>query len=241
MHNLLSVLLPYTVTTTGLIIVASAFYSYVLLSSAVKLKKIFSWRTGISRKYVHLGIFLGAGIVQFTGGMPMIFWSAIGATIVIGIILVKRDAPLMRSFYDTVAREKDKPYERAFIIIPAILTAVGALFNNIFFLEFVLFGYLVAGLGDAAGEICGNLITSRKLPASWVPWRMSKTWAGSSGVFVSCCTALFIGGIVLSIPIPLMTILLFGFLLTFLEAISPPACDNITMQIAPVVMIAFFL
>ena len=57
--------------------------------------------------------------------------------------------------YEALAREQDA-YRTYYIVIPFFATMIGGIASNVFFGPIAAIGYLVGGLGDAAGEPVGT-------------------------------------------------------------------------------------
>ncbi len=120
--------------------------------------------------------------------------------------------------------------------------------SNILFSRAAIVGYLVAGIGDATGEIFGTRFGRHlyKVP-SLTSVRAIRSWEGSLAVFVMSVVAItaaafilpemrFTGGSLLLIP-------LLGIVSAVVEAVSPHGWDNTTMQVIPsfMVYVIFFL
>jgi phytol kinase len=151
------------------------------------------------------------------------------------------------SFYEALAREQDRPHRTYFIVLPYFATLIGGIANNIFFGPLSVVGYLVGGLGDAAGEPVGtrwgrhryNIPTFGKIPVS------TRSYEGSLGVLITSLAALFIAvaispDIYLNVR-TLVTLPAIALACTLIEAVSPHGWDNTPMQILPTFLVAILL
>jgi phytol kinase len=150
-------------------------------------------------------------------------------------------------FYEALAREQDRPHRTCYIILPYFATLVGGLANNILFGPLSALGYLVGGLGDAAGEPVGTrwgkhrylVPTFGKTPAT------TRSYEGSLGVLIVSLAALFIATAITpdihlnaqaAITLPVIAVAC-----TLVEAVSPHGWDNTPMQIVPTLLVAVLL
>src|SRR4030095_3411983 len=128
-------------------------WAYACLGLVANLKTSFRLRTGYTRKLYHVLIFISAVFVQAFGG----FWAVcvfgtMVSLVVAHAILSGPGTPL----YEAIAREQDGRDRTYFIIVPYFATLIGGLASSIFFWTLGVVGYLVGGLGDAAGEPVGT-------------------------------------------------------------------------------------
>jgi len=148
--------------------------------------------------------------------------------------------------YEALARKQDGPNRTYYIVIPYFATLIGGMTSNIFFGPLAVVGYLVGGLGDAAGEPAG---------VRWGrhPYRVrssggelvTKTFEGSLAVLAASVVALLIS-IAVSPELrfdlrSLIVLPVIAIVCTLVEAFSPRGWDNVPMQIVPTVLAAILL
>jgi phytol kinase len=135
-----------------------------------------------------------------------------------------------------LARPRDEPHRRTFILVPLLTTAVGGVLTNVFFPRYAYIGYLVCGWGDAAGEPVGkrwgrhryNVPSMRGVPAQ-------RSVEGSLAVFLVGSIAAMIGlhaGTGASFSTIVMLGSAAGIVASLVEAISTHGLDNFTIQVA---------
>lgn len=213
-------------------------WAYLCLAFAGYLKTEKRIKTGYSRKTFHVLTFLTAATLQFTYGLPHVCLFGGATTLVLAYALVRGDG---HALYEAIAREKDEPYRTYYIVVPYIATLAGGVAGNIWFGPAAVVGYLVGGLGDAAGEPVGTRWGRHRyvVPTLSVV-KTTRSIEGSIGVFVASLMAVTIG--VLLTPDAafsarsLVTIPAIALASTLLEAISPHGWDNATMQLAPALL-----
>ena len=208
-----------------------ALFALISAASAGYLKIKKGWKVAYTRKVFHFMIFIGAGVLQVKFGLPAVVLFGI---IVSALVLVTVIAAGNNPFYLAIARPKDHPREKMFIIIPLITTAVGGVMANLFFGQWAYLGYLVCGAGDAAGEPIGAKWGkhSYKVPSLFgVP--AERSIEGSIGVFVIGSMAVFAGlaftGCGWSEAVYYGIIL--GAAGALVEAVSNHGLDNLTIQV----------
>jgi phytol kinase len=196
--------------------------------------------TGYTRKVFHLSIFLSAALVHA-------FWGFVGVCVFGTMVSIIVGQAIFRGpgnpGYEALAREKDGPLRTHYIVIPYFATLIGGLASNIFFGPLAVVGYLVGGLGDAAGEPAGTRWGRNRYA---IGRRMNvKTIEGSIAVLAASLIALLI-----SVAIrpelhfdyrSLFALPIIAMLCAVVEAISPRGWDNVTMQIVPTMLVAFLL
>ncbi|MCB0276444.1 MAG: hypothetical protein KDI06_16630 [Calditrichaeota bacterium] len=199
------------------------------------LKVCLHLNTGYTRKIAHFAIFLTAFAIQSAGEMSSLFLFGAIASLFIAAGLLLGDGNF---FYEAIAREKDRPHQRYYIVVPYLATIVGGLLGTWLFGKAALFGYLVAGLGDAAGEPVGTRWGKHRysVPALSAV-RATRSLEGSAAVWL-VSTAAILGAALLTFDLPptpgvLGKVLLIGFVAAVVEAISPHGWDNATMQLLP--------
>ena len=176
-------------------------------------------------------IFSGAGVLQMIFGLPaVVLFGTIVSVIVLIAVIVGGNNP----FYLAIARPKDHPREKMFIIIPLITTAAGGVLANILFGQIAYLGYLVCGAGDAAGEPIGAKWGKHKykVPSLFgVP--AERSVEGSAGVFIIGSMAA-IAGLVFA-GWGWGEAVYYGIILgaagALVEAVSNHGLDNLTIQV----------
>ena len=236
-HNML----PLAVTLT----VGPLFFlwAYACLAFAGHLKTVHRVKTGYTRKTFHVLTFLTAAALQLTAGLPYVCLFGGATTLVLGYALFRGEG---HPLYEAIAREKDEPYRTYYIVIPYVATLVGGIVGNIWFGPVSIVGYLVGGLGDAAGEPVGTRWGKhRYLVPTLSSVKTTRSIEGSIGVFCASVVAVIIGmlltpGATFSAQ-SLVVIPAIALASTLLEAVSPHGWDNATMQLAPALMASRFL
>jgi phytol kinase len=127
-------------------------WSYLCLYFAGYLKKRRGWKIGYTRKTFHFLIFTSVVIIQMVWDTSTVCLFGGTCTLVIFYAVRKGAGNLL---YEAIARENDEPHRTYYIVIPYFATLIGGLASNILFGHIAVVGYLVAGLGDAAGEPVG--------------------------------------------------------------------------------------
>ena len=214
-------------------------WAYACLSFAAHLKAEMRVRTGYTRKLFHVLIFTSAVLVQAVGG----FWAVcvFGAmvSLVVGYAVFRGRG---NRFYEALARHQDGPNRTYYVVIPYFATLIGGITSALFFGPLAVMGYLVGGLGDAAGEPAGlrwgrHPYIVRKSDA--------KTYEGSLAVLLASVVALAIG-VAISPQLhfdlrSLLVLPVIAVICTLVEAFSPRGWDNVPMQIVPTVLAAVLL
>jgi len=214
-------------------------WSFACLSFVAYLKGKRRLPTGYTRKLFHVLIFSSAAVVSVFGG----FWAVcvFGAMVSLMVALaVFRGQG--NSFYEALAREQDGPDRTYYIVVPYFATLIGGMTSNVIFGPLAVVGYLVGGLGDAAGEPAGVRWGRHSYTASG---GSTKTLEGSLAVLVLSVVALVIGVAIspqLSFDLRSLIILpSIAIVCTLVEAFSPRGWDNVSMQIVPTVLVAILL
>lgn len=214
-------------------------WSYSCLSLAAHLKTKFRLRTGYTRKLFHVLIFTSAVAVHAFGGFWAVCVFGLMVTAVVGLAVVRGRS---NRLYEALARAQDRPYRTYYIIIPYFATLIGGMTSSIFFGPLAVVGYLVGGLGDAAGEPAGVRWGRHTYKASS---GVTKTFEGSLAVLVASSVALLISVAVspaLQFDLQLLIVLpVIAVVCTLVEAFSPRGWDNVPMQIVPTVLAAVLL
>jgi len=218
---------------------AGLIWAYACLRFAAHLKTKLGLRTGYTRKVFHVLIFLSAVLVQAFGGFVAVCVFGTMVSAIVGLAVLRGpNNPL----YEALAREQDGPARTYYIVIPHFATAIGGLAGNIFFGPLALVGYLVGGLGDAAGEPVGTRWGRHRYAARR---NVTKTLEGSIAVLTASAVALLIAVAIRpelhfdlrsALAIPAIAIVC-----TLVEAFSPRGWDNVSMQIVPTLLVALLL
>jgi phytol kinase len=217
-------------------------WSYACLSLAAHLKTNHRLRTGYTRKLFHVLIFTSAVFVQAAGGFWAVCVFGSMVTLVVGYAVFRGRG---NRFYEALARRQDGPNRTYYIVIPYFATLLGGMTSNIFFGPLAMVGYLVGGLGDAAGEPAGVRWGRHRYRIPFSDALVTKTFEGSMAVLAASVVALSISvaispelhfGLRSLIVLPAIAIVC-----TLVEAFSPRGWDNVPMQIVPTVLAAFLL
>ena len=218
-------------------------WAYACLAFAAYLKSARSIRTAYTRKTFHILIFVTVATLQVTAGLSLVCLFGGMVTLVLAHALLRGAG---HPLYEAIAREKDEPYRTYYIIVPYVATLLGGIVGNIWFGPVSLIGYLVGGLGDAAGEPVGTRWGKHRYVVPTLSQaKTTRTVEGSIGVFAASLVAIAAGilltpeirvspGCVLSIPA-------IAVVCTVLEALSPHGWDNATMQLAPAMLAVLLL
>ena len=216
-------------------------WSYACLSFAAHLKTEMRVRTGYTRKVFHVLIFTSAVFVHAIGG----FWAVcvFGAmvSLVVGYAVFRGRG---NRLYEALARHQDGPNRTYYIVIPYFATLIGGMASNLFFGPLAVMGYLVGGLGDAAGEPAGVRWGKHPYTTNGVT-KITKTYEGSLAVLAASVVALLIGvAISPELHFDLRSVLILpviAIICTLVEAFSPRGWDNVPMQFVPTVLAAILL
>lgn len=208
-------------------------WAYCCLRFAGYLKRR-GFRTGYTRKLFHALIFLSAVGANAFGGFVAVCVFGVMVSLVVGLAVFRGpNDPL----YEALAREQDGLARTYYIVIPYFATLIGGLTSNILFGPLAVVGYLVGGLGDAAGEPAGT---------RWGRHRyLTKTFEGSIAVLTASVVALLIAvAITPELHLDLrsaITLPLIAVVCTLVEAFSPRGWDNVPMQVVPTLLVASLL
>jgi phytol kinase len=149
------------------------------------------------------------------------------------------------SFYEALAREQDGSDRTYYIVVPYFATMIGGLTNNLVFGPLAIIGYLVGGLGDAAGEPVGTRWGKHRYVIPIGKTETTRSYEGSLGVLIVSLAALLIGIVVSpDLQLNLRTIILLPVIASacaVVEAVSPHGWDNTPMQIVPALLTALLL
>lgn len=200
-------------------------------------------KTGYTRKVFHFLIFgTVVAVHAFSGTSGVCLFGGM-TSLVIAYALWKGSGHVM---YEAMAREKDAPRRTYYIVVPYFTTLAGGLLTNMLVPASAVFGYLVAGLGDAVAEPIGTRFGKHeyRVPAlSGV--RAIRTLEGSCAVLIASLLSL-VAYCVLSEQFTLtginaLALVAIAMVSTVAEAVSPHGWDNATMQIVPALLGAALL
>lgn len=187
---------------------------------------------GYSRKIFHFTIFTLAGIIGSIGGFPavQVFGSAITLIVIYSVIKGNGDR-----LYPAIARPSDAPYEKFYIIVPLLMTALGGMTSNILFGPLAIVGYITTGWGDAVGEPVGTRWGKHRYRVpTFTGIKAYRSLEGSAAVFLASLLGclLFLG---LGFDLSFLTVFLISVFLaivtTFVEAVTFHSMDNLTIQV----------
>ena len=232
----MTLLNPTTIILGALV---ALVWSYTCLSFAGHLKKSLRVHSGYTRKLFHLLIFTSAVIAHALGGFWAVCVFGLMVSLVVGLAVVRGRG---NSMYEALAREQDGPNRTYYIVVSYFATLIGGMTSNLIFGPLAVFGYLVGGLGDAAGEPAG--IRWGKHAYTFSPG-VTKTFEGSLAVLTASVLALLIG-VAISPELhfdlrSLFVLPVIAIVCTLVEACSPRGWDNVPMQIVPTVLAAILL
>jgi len=214
-------------------------WSYSCLSFAARLKTRLRLRSGYTRKLFHVMIFTSAVFVHAFGGFWAVCVFGLMVSLVVGLAILRGPGDRL---FEALAREQDRPHRTYYIVVSYFATLIGGMASNLIFGPLAVMGYLVGGLGDAAGEPAGVRWGKHRYSVSS---GVSKTFEGSFAVLAVSLIALSIGVAITPqlhfnsqslIVLPAIAIAC-----TVVEAFSPRGWDNVPMQIVPTVLSAILL
>jgi len=225
------------IATLGPFGLALAF-AYLRLAGGLKRDR--GWRTGYTRKVFHFLVFTTAAALQAALGVRALAVFGGTTSLVIAYAVLRGDGDVL---YEAMARESDAPHRTWFIAVPYFATLAGGVVANSFFGGAALFGYLVAGLGDAIGEPVGTRFGRHRYRVPSVAGVVAyRSWEGSLAVFAVSLAAVAVASLLvlgtLGAWLPLVAIALVAALV---EALSPHGWDNLTMQVVPAGLAAALL
>lgn len=185
-----------------------------------------------TRKLFHFLIFSGALGAHLLWGTP---GTATYGSVVTGLVL----ASVLRGegdpLFESLARHTDAPRRGTFVVVPLLATAGGGVVSNLFWGDYAMVGYLVAGWGDAIAEPVGTRWGrhSYRVP-SFAGIAAERSLEGSMAVLVAGAlaagTALGLlgveGGSLLEVA------LVCAGVAAVVEAVSHHGLDNFTLQVA---------
>jgi phytol kinase len=221
---------------------AGLVWSYLCLCFAGYLRCTHGWRTGYTRKTFHLLIFATVACLHQVWGLVSVCVFGAMTTVVIAYGLLRGTG---HPLYEAIARESDRPRRTYYVVIPYFATLIGGVASNLLFGPLALAGYLVGGIGDAAGEPVGTRWGKHRYQISWLGQSCGiKSVEGSIAILVVSMLVLFVFTLVNLQPHfgwhSFLAVALIAFSVTLVEAASPRGWDNTPMQIVPT-FLAFLL
>jgi len=217
-------------------------WSYACLSFAAHLKMEMRVRTGYTRKLFHALIFTSAVFVHALGGLWAVCVFGAMVSLVVGYAVFRGRG---NRLYEALARQQDGPNRTYYIVVPYFATLIGGMASNLFFGPLAVMGYLVGGLGDAAGEPAGVRWGRHSYTITNGGAKITKTYEGSFAVLAASVVALLIGVAIspqLHFDLRSVVVLpVIAVICTLVEAFSPRGWDNVPMQIVPTVLAAILL
>lgn len=219
-------------------------YWIIVLPSSIFIGIIFGWlsgyikiryklKTGYTRKIFHFLVFTTAGLVGILGGFQavQVFGTGIGIVVIYAVLRGYKSM-----LFNAVARPGDKPYEKFYIIVPFLMTAMGGMISNIAFGKYAIIGYITTGWGDAVGEPAGTLWGKHKYRVpTFTGIRSYRSVEGSIAVFMASLTGCILFSL-FGLHIPAPDILYISFITAIVtmivEAVTFHSLDNLTIQVA---------
>jgi len=223
-----------------LIGLAGLAWSYFCLRFAGYLRCHRNLRSGYTRKTFHLLIFITVAVLQLRWGLFAVCVFGAMTTFVIAYALLRG---VGHPLYEAIARESDRPHRTYYVVVPYLATLIGGIASNLFFGPLALVGYLVGGIGDAAGEPVGTRWGKHQYKVLWLGRKAgTKSLEGSAAILLASLL-----GLLLALAIhrqlnwqSLIPIVLIACICTVIEAASPRGWDNTPMQFVPT-FLAFLL
>lgn len=218
-------------------------WAYACLRFAAYLKCARGVKTGYTRKTFHVLTFLTAVFVQVAWGLPVLCLYGAAVTCVLAYAVARGAG---HPLYEALAREQDAPHRTYYVVVSYFATLVGGLLSNVLFGHAAVIGYLVGGMGDAAGEPVGTRWGRHRYEVpSWGGVRVTRSVEGSAGVLVFSLAAVALGvALVPGLHLTQRSVWLLPVLAlccALVEAASPHGWDNATMQLVPSLMAATLL
>ena len=218
-------------------------WAYACLRLSAYLKCARGVKTGYTRKTFHVLTFLTAVCVQVAWGLPVLCLYGAAVSCVLAYAVARGAG---HPLYEAIAREQDAPHRTYYVVVPYFATLAGGLMSNALFGHAAVVGYLVGGMGDAAGEPVGTRWGRHRYNVpSWGGVRVTRSVEGSAGVLVFSLVAVVVGvGLIPELHLTQRSAWLLPLVAVccaLLEAASPHGWDNATMQLVPSFMAATLL
>src|SRR6266404_2256387 len=216
----------------------SLLWAWCCLWFAGYLKHVKGVKTGYTRKMFHILTFVSVVAIQLMWGLPLVCLFGSMASLVIFYAVIRGAGyPL----YDAMAREQDAPHQTYYVVIPYFATLLGGIVSNVLFGPLSLVGYLVVGVGDAAGEPIGTKWGRHPYAVPGIgERRATRTYEGSAGILIVTSLMLLVAfSLSPQLHFTARTMVMLPVIAlgcTLIEAVSPHGWDNATMQILPALM-----
>lgn len=200
-------------------------------------------KTGYTRKIFHFLIFGTVVILQWLLGTDAVLLFGAMCSLLVFYAVYRGDGHI---FYEALAREKDAPRRRWFVLLPWLTTGIGGVAGNLFFGHLAIAGYLVTGGGDAIGEPAGTRFGRHPYKV----WSLSKvpairTLEGSAAVFLASFMAILLAVLFLpelnASPSLMVKAAVIALVAACTEAITPHGWDNATMQLIPTALVQWWM
>ncbi len=210
-------------------------YAFAVAQFAAWLKLRWHWKTNYSRKVFHIFVFTAAFVIGVLEPVHRVAAFGAGSGVFILMISAWPEHPWLSSMYRALAREQDEPHRTYHLLAPFAATAFGGIATGMLFPGFYQAGYLVAGLGDAAGEPIGVRFGKHKYR---VPTLSSvkcfRSLEGSGAVLLAsfAAAALALHGLHYTTTEVLAGAIGAAICAALTEALSPHGWDNLTTQLA---------
>jgi len=235
-------MLPTSLTAVTFGALIALVWSYACLNFAAYLRTQMRVRTGYTRKLFHVLIFTSAVFVHALGGFWAVCVFGTMVSLVVGYAVVRGRG---NRLYEALARKQDGPKRTYYVVVPYFATLIGGMTSNVLFGPLAVMGYLVGGLGDAAGEPAGVRWGRHSYTVTTAGPKVTKTIEGSLAVLVASAVALLIGVAIspqLHFDLRALIVLpVIAIICTLVEAFSPRGWDNVPMQIVPTLLAAILL
>jgi len=231
---------PRTILTAGPFFL---LWAYACLRFSAYLKCTRGVKTSYTRKTFHVLTFLTAFGLQLAWGLPVVCLYGGMVSLVLAYAVLRGEG---HPLYEALAREQDAPHRTHFVVVPFFATLAGGVASNLLFGPASVIGYLVGGLGDAAGEPVGTRWGRHRYAVpSFGKVKVTRSVEGSLGVLVASLVAVAVG-VWLSpaldfTPRTIALLPVLALCCALLEAASPHGWDNTTMQVVPAYMAATLL
>ena len=212
-------------------------YALTVAQAAAWLKSRYRWKTNYSRKLFHVLVFTAAFVTGLLTPDQVHRVAAYGAGCGVFILVISAwpGHPWLGPMYEALAREQDEPHRTYHLLAPFAATAIGGLATGVLFAGFYQAGYLVAGLGDAAGEPVGVRFGRHRYRVPTLSGvKCFRSLEGSAAVLVVsfAAAALALHGLDYGTAEVLAGALGAALCAALVEAFSPHGWDNLTTQLA---------
>jgi len=155
-----------------------------------------------------------------------------GVGIIVGYAVLRGYKSML---FNAVARPGDKPYEKFYVIIPFLMTAMGGMISNIAFGKYAIIGYITTGWGDAIGEPAGTRWGKHKYRVpTFTGIRSYRSLEGSIAVLAASfagCILISLFGFHISVPEIIYISLITAIAAMIVEAVTFHSLDNLTIQV----------